>query len=180
MGLDWASRHSPKHLLRAYLSRQLDTPGGLFGQLCRRLAIFVIPAFSPQAKGRVERSNQTHQHRLIPQLRLANVQSIQQANAFLPRYLAAHNHKFALDYAALPNIHRPLPKLASLDDFCFTETSRKLANDWTVQFRGHCYQLLPLRSHCPAKSSITVRTTFNGKLLFLHRHQPLQFRLFHP
>jgi hypothetical protein len=47
------------------------------------------------------------------QLRLASLQTIDQANAFLPNYLARHDRKFSLDYAALPNVHRPLPKLAN-------------------------------------------------------------------
>jgi transposase len=177
----WMTRHGiPQSIYcdrrNAYLSRDLEAADGLFGQLCRRLGILVIPAFSPQAKGRVERSNQTHQDRLIPQLRLHKVRTVEQANAFLPRYLAKHNHQFALDHLALPNLHRPLPNGATLDDYCFTETTRKIANDWTVQFNGKRYQLLPERTHCRAKTSLTVRLSFHCKLSFRHDDLPLQFK----
>jgi hypothetical protein len=129
----WMRRHGiPQSIYRdrrnSYFATDLTSSDGLFGQFCRRL----IPAFSPQGKGRVERSNQTHQQRLIPQLRLAMVLTLQQASAFLPRYLAA--------------ARQPLPLRAAFELYCDAEFTRKVANDWTVRFAGKTYQLLPNHS----------------------------------
>ena len=54
--------------------------------LCKNLNIQTIPAFSPQAKGRVERLNQTHQNRLIPKLGLNNIKTIRDANKYIKAY----------------------------------------------------------------------------------------------
>ena len=85
---------------------------------CKNLKIKTIPAFSPQAKGRVERSNQTHQNRLIPKLRLNNITTIQQANKYIKNYyLPCHNKKFASPI--IENAHRKLPDNVKLDDFSY-------------------------------------------------------------
>jgi hypothetical protein len=93
------------------------------------------------------------------------VQSIQQANAFLPRYLAGHTRRIAHDHAALPNVHRTLPIRAAFELYCYAEFTRKVANDWTVRFAGITYQLLSPHSFCPAKATVIVRHTFNAHTL---------------
>jgi len=81
----------------AYINYDLTASNNFFGNLCRNLKIQTIPAFSPQAKGRVERSNRTHQERLIPKLRIHNITTIDNANKYLSNYyLPNHNKKFAL------------------------------------------------------------------------------------
>jgi hypothetical protein len=57
-----------------------------------RLGITLINALTPQAKGRVERANQTLQDRLIKDMRLSNINSIEQAKAFLPRFMISYHY----------------------------------------------------------------------------------------
>ena len=78
-----------------------------FGRVVARLDIASIQALTPQAKGRVERANQTLQDRLVKELRLMGVSSIDAANAVLPQFAAAWNEKFAVDPRDDADAHRP-------------------------------------------------------------------------
>ena len=68
----------------------------------------IIYAHILQAKGRVERLYKTLQDRLVKELRLANISSIEDANDFLAKYLAGHNARFAIEPKDFTNLHRPL------------------------------------------------------------------------
>jgi hypothetical protein len=63
-----------------------------FGRVVDRLGITLINALTPQANGRVERANQTLQDRLIKDMRLSNINSIEQAKAFLPRFMISYHY----------------------------------------------------------------------------------------
>lgn len=158
----------------AYINYDLTTSNNFFGNLCRNLKIQTIPAFSPQAKGRVERSNRTHQERLIPKLRLNNITSIEDANKYLKlHYLYNHNKKFALPIQE--DNHRKLPDNAKIDDFSYEISERKVANDWTIKYKAKTYQILR-KNFCPAKSTIIVKETFSGNILFMYKNQELTYK----
>lgn len=129
-----------------------------------RLGVRLIYARSPQAKGRVERSNRTHQDRLIKALRRAQISTIDQANRFLERvYLREHNARFAhLDH--LPNVHRSAEGIELKNIFCF-ETTRYVNNDYTITLNAHCVQLksggAPLP---PPRHHVTLRRWLDGSL----------------
>ncbi|MDR0571461.1 MAG: hypothetical protein LBG48_01265 [Rickettsiales bacterium] len=75
----------------------LNNPRGYFRTMCDNLNITVIPANSPQAKGRVERGNGTYQDKLVKLMRLKSVTNIDEANKYLEKeYIEEHNRKFAL------------------------------------------------------------------------------------
>ena len=159
----------------AYINYDLTESNNFFGNLCRNLKIQTIPAFSPQAKGRVERSNRTHQERLIPKLRLHNITTIKESNRYLSNYyLYNHNKKFALQIQE--DRHRKLPEKAKIDDFAYEITERKVANDWTVKYKAKTYQILR-RNYCPAKSTIYVKETFTGKIILLFKNQELSYNI---
>lgn len=159
----------------AYINYDLTESNNFFGNLCRNLKIQTIPAFSPQAKGRVERSNRTHQERLIPKLRLNNVTTIDRANKYLSSYyLPNHNKKFALPIQE--NNHRKPPNKAKLDDFAYEITERKVANDWTVKYKAKTYQILR-KNYCPAKSTIYVKETFTGNIFLIFKNQELSYKI---
>lgn len=82
-----------------------------FGRMCRQLGIRLIPARSPQAKGRVERSHGTHQDRLVKKLRRAGISSYAEANLFLEGYLAEHNERFSVASREEADFHLPLSSL---------------------------------------------------------------------
>lgn len=79
-----------------------------FGRCVERLNIKQIQASTPQAKGRVERANQTLQDRLVKELRLKNISNMADANAFLPEFMAEFNRKFARIAKEKEDAHRPL------------------------------------------------------------------------
>ena len=121
------------------------TPDGQLtdaGRALTSLGITLIFAGSPQAKGRVERGNRTHQDRLIKAFRRAGISTIADANLFLDQiYLDEHNQKFALPGTELPDVHRPLPQGINLANvFCF-QTRRQVHNDYTISLEGRYIQL---------------------------------------
>src|SRR5680860_906814 len=80
-----------------------------FGAAMEELGVALICATSPQAKGRVERANRTHQDRLVKLLALEGITNIESANAYLEQtYLPAHNAKFAVEPADASDVHRPI------------------------------------------------------------------------
>lgn len=79
-----------------------------FHQALEKLGIELILANSPQAKGRVERANRTLQDRLIKELRLRNINTLEEANEFLPGFVERFNEKFSREPMSLIDLHRPL------------------------------------------------------------------------
>jgi len=115
-----------------------------FTRAMRELGIEVIPAHSPQAKGRVERSFDTHQDRLVKELRLAGLSTMEAANRFLhEHYLTAHNARFAVEPANPTDAHRPLLKAHDLDAILSIQTTRTIERDFTLRLRNRFFQLLP-------------------------------------
>jgi biotin operon repressor len=113
------------------------------------LGIERISAHSPQAKGRIERFFETAQDRLVKQLRIAGVCTIEDANAYLEaEFVPDWQQRFAVAPANETDAHRPVTELHDLAaSFSHMET-RKVTNDYTIQFQGKRYQI--------ALSSITV------------------------
>ena len=113
------------------------------GRGLRELGIGWIAARSPQAKGRVERSFQTAQDRLVKQLRLARVTSLEDANRFLENeYWPEWNARFARPVEEFPNHHRPLNEHLDLAAILCHVDERVIGNDYTFSFAGRRYQIL--------------------------------------
>jgi transposase len=112
------------------------------GRALRELGIGSILAYSPQAKGRIERSFLTAQDRLIKQLRLARISTMQGANAFLENeYWPEWNARFARPVAEFPNQHRPLTEHLELAAILCHVEQRVIGNDYTFSFAGQRYQI---------------------------------------
>jgi hypothetical protein len=107
------------------------------------LHIRIIPAYSPQAKGRVERLFETLQDRLVKELRRANACTREQANQVLADFLPRFNQRFKKEAAQPGSAYREWPADLRPDDvFCFKFT-RVVANDNTISFSGHKLQIPP-------------------------------------
>jgi transposase len=114
------------------------------GRSLRELGIGSILANSPQAKGRVERSFQTAQDRLVKQLRLAKICSLEAANLFLEQeYWPEWNAAFARPVTDFPNLHRPLTEALDLAAILCHVEDRVIGNDYTFSFSGVRYQIQP-------------------------------------
>lgn len=113
------------------------------GRALRELGIGSILAYSPQAKGRIERSFLTAQDRLVKQLRLAKIATLQGANAFLEQeYWPEWNAHFARPVAEFPDHHRPLTPNLDLAAILSHVEERVIGNDYTFSFAGLRYQIL--------------------------------------
>ena len=108
----------------------------------RELDIVWIPAHSPQAKGRIERSFQTAQDRLVKGLRVAAAQTLDQANAYLEStFIPWWNQKLTVVPARFDDAHRPLAETHSLPASLSYVEARHVASDYTIQFDNKLYQI---------------------------------------
>jgi transposase len=136
------------------------------GRALRELGIGSILAYSPQAKGRIERSFLTAQDRLVKHLRLAKISTLKDANTFLEtEYWPEWNEHFARPVADFPNQHRALTEHLSLAAILSHVEERVIGNDYTVSFAGRRYQIL--RSEVQAgmrRQRLRVELRLNGEL----------------
>ncbi|MBY3527011.1 ISNCY family transposase, partial [Rhizobium laguerreae] len=102
--------YSDKHSVFRVAKKEAKSGQGMtqFGRALSELNIEILCANSSQAKGRVERMNRTLQDRLIKELRLAGIGSMDDGNAFLPRFMARYNQRFAIAPTRPDNLHRPI------------------------------------------------------------------------
>jgi hypothetical protein len=111
-----------------------------FRAVLKNLDIDLICANSPQAKGRAERANGVLQDRLIKEMRLANISSIEEGNIFLKKYLQKHTAKFAKEPLCSEDAHRPLKE--DLDVIFAKKEQRKLSKDLTFNYGGFLIKYL--------------------------------------
>jgi len=111
-----------------------------FGRVVERLDIGLINALTPQAKGRVERANQTLQDRLIKEMRLCNIDSIEAVQAFLPVFVLRYNEKFGVPPRDETQAHRPWTKTEDeLDGTLARREERVLTKALTFSSGGKKY-----------------------------------------
>src|ERR1039457_935967 len=117
------------------------------GRVLEELGIEQIPAYSPQAKGRIERVWRTGQDRLVSELRLAQAATVQQANGVLARFCADHKQRFARPATDAACDFRPLPRHFDLARCLSLRYQRVVAADHTVTLGAHSIALPPLPGH---------------------------------
>ncbi len=126
-----------------------------FAQLLSRLGVALVYARSPQAKGRIERLWRTFQDRLVVELRLADITSVADANAFLPAFLDHFNQRFQVAAADGYDAFASAPQ--HLAELFTRRLAATVKNDHTVQRLGLCLQLTPTaaeRSYCRCRVEI--------------------------
>jgi hypothetical protein len=117
------------------------------GRALDQLGIEQIPAYSPQAKGRIERAWRTFQDRLVSELRLAHATTLQQANTVLARFCADYNQRFARPATDAACDFRSLPRRFDLVRCLSLHYQRVVAADHTVTLGAHSIVLPPLPGH---------------------------------
>ncbi|MGH7207972.1 MAG: ISNCY family transposase [Nitrospiraceae bacterium] len=147
-------------------------PTSQFGRALGELGVELIPVHSPQAKGRIERLFHTFQDRVIKEMRLARVATLDEANRFLEAYLPLYNRRFAVQPAQTTDLHRPRPAGCDLDRILCLKTTRCLRKDFTLAYQGRLYQIHDhLRAtHVQVEERIdgTMRITHHGRALDAH------------
>ena len=148
-----------------------------FGKACHKLSIQIIPAASPQAKGRIERRHGVLQDRLVKEMRLRGIKDLPAANALLRNgFLEAINERFAHSAESRIDHHRPVPRGLKLEDVFVFEDERTVQNDWTVVCDSRFFQITGPRARMPLRRQrIVVRRRLDGSRVLLHHGRALEF-----
>jgi transposase len=136
------------------------------GRAFRELGIEWIAAHSPQAKGRIERSFQTLQDRLVKELRLAKACSLEEANRYLEeQFMPAWNQRFTVEPSSAFNAHRPVGETLQLESILSHVEQRLVGNDYTVAWQGGHWQI-PKAAVRPGlrRSAIRIEKRIDGTL----------------
>lgn len=149
-----------------------------FATACRRLHIEIICAETPQAKGRVERANRTLQDRLVKEMRLRGISTLDDANAYAEIYRRDHNARFARLPADPEDAHLAKGNL-DLDQLLTYAVQRKVFNDLSISFNKLKLILEENDLSRRAKGQrVDVVVYLDGTIEVLFGENPLPFRVF--
>jgi len=143
-----------------------------FERSLQELGVKVIHAYSPQAKGRVERLFGTFQDRVINEMRLAGVNNYEEGNKFLDAYLPKYNRQFGVAPAKKADLHRPFTGGRELDRILSIRNKRALRNDFTVAHNKRLYQI---KDNIRTKT-VTVEERTDGSMRIMHNGQRLKYK----
>ena len=158
--------------------RLTDTePLTQFGRMCAQLGIRIIPASSPQAKGRIERNHGTHQDRLVKKLRRRGISDAAAAQAFLEaEYWPEHNRRFAQSPASPDDFHVTIPRGVRLETVFRLEEKRTVSNDWVVRYDNRLFQVERQSQGPPARSTVLVYEAADGRIEIRYRGGVTRYR----
>jgi len=146
-------------------------PLSQFERALKEFGVEVLHAHSPQAKGRIERLFGTFQDRLVKEMRLKGIKTMEEANKFLEKYLPLYNRRFSVS-AVGEDLHRPLAKGMDLNKILCIKTERTLRNDFTIAHNGKLYQI----ENALRASKVMVEDRIGGSMVITYRDQPLRFK----
>lgn len=150
-----------------------------FGRAMQTLSIELIFANSPQAKGRVERLFKTLQDRLVKELRLASINTVEDGNRFLEEvFLPKFNNRFSVAAAKDGDVHQALTKAdkTNLKSIFSIHLPRHVNDDFTIRFKNNWYQLLEIQPiTIRAGSVVTVEEHLNKKIYLGFRGKYLSY-----
>lgn len=154
--------YSDKHSIFRINAKEADAEAETqFGRATRELGIACIHANSPQAKGRVERANQTLQDRLVKEMRLAGISDIASANQWLPGFMDSFNQRFAVLPKEALNAHVAYTgSTDALRHILSVQTTKTLSKNLSCQHEGRLIQVVP------SGTGLTMR----GAKVTLHEH----------
>lgn len=181
MRIIYTDKHTTYRALReATIEEQLrgEKPQSSFQRAAKEIGIHIIHANSPQAKGRVERNFRTDQDRLVKELRLANVCTLDEANIFLESYWPKHNRQFAVKPVKEQDLHLQVPEGIKLSKIFREREKRTVRNDNTVQYDTAVFQIESNR-HLYGKN-VYVEIDLKGKVFITYRSEELNFTKIDP
>jgi hypothetical protein len=140
------------------------------------LDIELIIALSPQAKGRVERLFGTLQDRLIKEMRVAGIDSMEAANRFLEEvFIPFWDERFTVEPAAAADTHRPLYEDVDLQRVFAETEERVVLNDFTFRYKKQCYQIEKAEADgAMPRTKVTIELRLDGQLRFRWRETYLE------
>ena len=147
-------------------------PMSEFERALKELGVDVKHAHSPQAKGRIERLFRTFQDRVVKEMRLRGINTIEEADKFLQAYLPGYNRRFSVKPKKEDNFHRGVPKGLNLDGILCIKTGRTLRNDFTISHNGKLYQILDKTN----ARKVQVEEKINGMMVITHEGSRLKYK----
>jgi len=139
-----------------------------YGYACKQLGIDLKTTSVSQAKGLIERTNGTFQGRLVNELRLNGITTMEDANKYLTEvFVPKFNKKFAMDYKKFPSVFVSAPSPEKINYILAVLTPRKIDNGNAIKYQNHYYQPYldgELKCFLP-KTEVLVIKAFDGDLL---------------
>ena len=148
-----------------------------YGRALKELSVELIAAYSPQAKGRVERMNATLQDRLVKEMRLRGINSMEAGNAFLEaKFLDDLNERYAIRAERGHDLHRPVDAGTVLEEVLCVAEERVAGNDWCVRWNNRWLQIDARHAtlNLPGRK-VTVKQRGDGVLVVLRGKERLTF-----
>ncbi len=150
-----------------------------FGRAMQKLDILIICANTPQAKGRVERVNLTLQDRLVKEMRLLGISSMEEGNAYMPQFMEDFNGRFAVIPRSNNDAHRPLLLTDNLDQILTWQETRIISKNLSIQFNNVVYQIQTERpTYALRKAKVTVCLSADGNVAILYKGKELAYTIF--
>ncbi len=143
-----------------------------FEAVMKEIDVEVIHAMTPQAKGRVERLFKTLQDRLVKEMRLANICSIDEANNFLKIYLPKYNEKFSVAAKDPAKVWRPLPSHLDVKRVFSKRYKRTILKDYTIRWQKKIF-LIQNPTHTLRRQAVEIREGLDGHLTFSTKNKDL-------
>ena len=143
----------------------------------RKLVIVHSVAYSAESKGRVERMNRTLQDRLVKHMRLEDISTIEQANAYLPTFMKEFNAHFGREPACGEDAHRPFNESLPPEAAFTKQHSRKLTRQLSFQFDSRHFVIDPDPSNWPLVGKVvSIEIALDGRMSVLAGKRKLIFR----
>ena len=173
-----AALYSDRHSIFRINAKDADPEAETqFARAARELGIESIHAHSPQAKGRVERANQTLQDRLVKEMRLAGINDMDTANAWLPGYIEDYNRRFAVQPKDPQDAHLAYPGTA--DELLRTlsvQVTRTLSKNLSCQLENQLLQVATTGTGLGLRGAkVTVHEHFDGRKELLWQKRKLSY-----
>ena len=150
-----------------------------YGYACKQLGVDLETTSVSQAKGLIERTNGTFQGRLVQELRLNNINTIEKANEYLINVFVPYfNERFALDYKKFESVFEESPSTEKINYTLAVLTPRKIDNGNSIKYYGKYYQPYlnnKLKCFAPKTEALVIKA-FNGDLLVTIDEQVLELR----
>jgi hypothetical protein len=168
---------SSKKLKEKYDDELLVQDGfSVFEQVCKKLNIQIIRAYSPQAKGRVERKHAVFQDRFVKELKLYNIKTLDDANKHLEKFLVKINNKFAKQKEDVADAHCEAKIYGDLNQIICWQYKRQLRNDWTIHFKREYYQIKKgYEEIVKPESFIVIKKYLEGDMRFWYEEKELSY-----
>lgn len=174
----YLDRHSTYRARREATTEELlrgEEAATQFERAAKELGIKVIHAYSAQAKGRIERLFGTLQDRLVKEMRLAGISSLEDANRFVEGYWPVYNQQFSKEALLPGDLHRPLSKTENLARIFCLKGSRTINNGYLVRWQGRLFVLqnptLGMR-----RRTVEIQEQFDGRITIRFNGRDLSSR----